>query len=146
MLQSYHARNDLQVTINTQVSCVGASPLVVGIGVIVAGCSNGSFRIYSQSLKEEKLVSGHSSSILGISWAADGSEFLTASLDGCVKLWSRSGAARRTVAQSPDPVLGVCWSPDGNSVAYITGNRLCTISMIEGSELDAAWAISGGFD
>jgi hypothetical protein len=69
MLQSYHARNDLQVTINTQVSCVGASPLVVGIGVIVAGCSNGSFRIYSQSLKEEKLVSGHSSSILGISWA-----------------------------------------------------------------------------
>jgi WD40 repeat protein len=134
MLQSYHAPNAFQVTINTQVSCMGASPLGAGIGVIVAGCSNGSFRIYSQSLKEEKLVSGHSASIMGISWAADGSEFLTASLDGSVKLWSRSGAARRTVAQSPDPVLGVCWSPDGNSVAYITGNRLCTISVIEGSE------------
>lgn len=107
--------------------------------LFAAACTDGGFRLFSATGREEKRVMGNgiighnpssssSSSgggaIVTLKWNYDGSALATGSEDGHVRIWSRSGNLRSTLASTGKPVYALAWGPDNDELCYASGSDL----------------------
>jgi len=88
------------------------------------GCADGTFRLVSESGREEKKVDAHRGAVISLKWSFDGSAIATAGEDGTVKVWSRSGMLRSTLTQMPHAVYSVVWSPDCEHILFACGRKI----------------------
>ncbi|MEH1884279.1 WD40 repeat domain-containing protein, partial [Nostoc sp.] len=68
--------------------------------------------------KEIKTLTGHTNSVLGVSFSPDGKMLASGSAENTVKLWDTStGKEIKTLTGHTNSVRGVSFSPDGKMLA-----------------------------
>jgi intraflagellar transport protein 80 len=107
------------------------------------GCADGSFRLVSESGREEKKVDAHRGAVISLKWNNDGSAIATSGEDGAVKIWSRSGMLRSTLTQMPRAVYSVCWSPDCEHLLFASGNKI-HLKSIQAGQKQVEWKAHEG--
>ncbi|MDQ3886182.1 MAG: NB-ARC domain-containing protein, partial [Actinomycetota bacterium] len=71
-----------------------------------------------------RVLTGHTDSVIAVTWSPDGTRLATASYDGEVRLWDPStGDPLRTFTGHTDWVDVVAWSPDGTQLAIASPRR-----------------------
>lgn len=107
------------------------------------GCADGTFRIMSETGREEKKVDAHRGALIALKWSFDGSAIATAGEDGCVKVWSRSGMLRSTLTQMPNAVYSVVWSPDCEQLLFAAGKKI-VLKSIQAGQKSVEWKAHEG--
>lgn len=90
----------------------------------VVSCTDGTYRFFTRSGREEKKINAHEGAVLLIKWSHDGSALLTTGEDGDVKLWSRNGNLRSCLVSLENAVYCSAWSPDDEQVLIGSGKQL----------------------
>jgi len=109
----------------------------------VIGCADGSFRIISETGREEKRIDAHRGAVISLKWSWDGSALATAGEDGSVKVWSRSGMLRSTLTQMPHAIYSVVWSPDCEHLLFAC-NRKILLKSIQAGQKSIEWKAHEG--
>jgi len=109
----------------------------------VIGCADGTFRIISETGREDKRVEAHRGAVIALKWSFDGSALATAGEDGCVKVWSRSGMLRSTLTQMPHAIYSVVWSPDCEHLLFAC-NRKILLKSIQAGQKSIEWKAHEG--
>jgi len=107
------------------------------------GCADGTFRLMSETGREEKKVDAHRGAVIAVKWNNDGSAIATAGEDGSVKVWSRSGMLRSTLTQMPRAVYSVVWSPDCEHLLFASGNKI-HLKSIQAGQKQVEWKAHDG--
>jgi len=109
----------------------------------VVGCADGTFRIVSETGREEKRVEAHRGAVISVKWSFDGAALATCGEDGSVKVWSRSGMLRSTLTQMPHAIYSVVWSPDNEHLLFAT-NRKILLKSIQAGQKSIEWKAHEG--
>jgi len=107
------------------------------------GCADGSFRLMSETGREEKKVEAHQGAVIHVKWSWDGGAIATSGEDGTVKVWSRSGMLRSTLTQMPHAVYSVVWSPDCENLLFAC-NRKIHLKSIQAGQKQVEWKAHEG--
>lgn len=107
------------------------------------GCADGSFRLISETGREEKKVEAHRGAVIALKWSFDGSALATAGEDGSVKVWSRSGMLRSTLAQMPHAIYAVVWSPDCEHLLLACKDKIF-LKSIQAGQKQVEWKAHEG--
>jgi intraflagellar transport protein 80 len=107
------------------------------------GCADGTFRILSESGREEKRVDAHRGAVISLKWSFDGSAIATAGEDGSVKVWSRSGMLRSTLTQMPHAIYSVVWSPDCEHLLFSCSRKIL-LKSIQAGQKSTEWKAHEG--
>lgn len=124
-----------------------ASPNAKGTdNVFALGLADGSFRLMSETGREEKRVGdAHRGAVISVAWSVDGSAIATGGEDGQVKVWSRNGMLRSAIAQKTQAVYSVCWSPnsDKERLLYASGRKI-HLKLIQAGTKAEEWTAHDG--
>ncbi|CAE8633212.1 unnamed protein product, partial [Polarella glacialis] len=107
------------------------------------GFADGTFRLMSESGREEKKVDAHRGAVISLKWSFDGSAIATSGEDGVVKVWSRSGMLRSTLTQMPKAIYSVVWSPDCEHILFSCGNKV-HLKSIQAGQKQVEWKAHEG--
>jgi intraflagellar transport protein 80 len=111
--------------------------------IFAVGCADGTFRILTETAREEKRVDAHRGAVISLKWSFDGSALATAGEDGSVKVWSRSGMLRSTLTQMSNAIYSVVWSPDCESILFAC-NRKIVLKSIQAGTKSVEWKAHEG--
>merc|ERR1719382_979091 len=111
--------------------------------VFAIGCTDGSFRLMTETGREEKKVEAHRGALISLKWSFDGSAIATAGEDGSVKVWSRSGMLRSTLTQMTQAVYSVVWSPDCENLLFACGSKI-HLKSIQAGQKQLEWKAHDG--
>mmetsp|Transcript_128351 Transcript_128351/g.411344 ORF Transcript_128351/g.411344 Transcript_128351/m.411344 type:complete len:761 (+) Transcript_128351:159-2441(+) len=114
-----------------------------GDNTFALGCADGTFRLLSETGREEKKVDAHRGAIISLKWSYDGSAIATAGEDGSVKVWSRSGMLRSTLTQMPQAIYAVVWSPDCEHLLFACGSKI-HLKSIQAGQKQVEWKAHDG--
>ena len=92
--------------------------------LVVAACTDGTFKLLNRSGRAEKSVEAHHGAVISARWNYEGTALATGGEDGEVKVWSKAGMLRSALAKRAQPVYSVAWGPDNDAVAYACGKAL----------------------
>jgi len=107
------------------------------------GFADGSFRLMSDTGREEKKVDAHRGAIISLKWSYDGSAIATSGEDGSVKVWSRSGMLRSTLTQMPHAIYSVVWSPDCEHLLFSCKDKI-HLKSIQAGQKQVEWKAHEG--
>mmetsp|Transcript_12370 Transcript_12370/g.35119 ORF Transcript_12370/g.35119 Transcript_12370/m.35119 type:complete len:759 (+) Transcript_12370:80-2356(+) len=107
------------------------------------GCADGTFRLISETGREEKRVEAHRGAVISLKWSFDGSAIATAGEDGSVKVWSRSGMLRSTLTQMPHAIYAVVWSPDCEHLLFACRDKI-HLKSIQAGQKQVEWKAHDG--
>jgi len=115
-----------KITIDVYISHISWFPTVgkQSADMFAAACTDGTFRFFTRSGREEKKIKAHEGAVISVAWSHDGSTLLSAGEDGEVKIWSRSGNLRSVLASTGNSVYCCCWGPDDDQVAIGCGKTI----------------------
>lgn len=102
------------------------------------GCTDGSFRIISETGREEKKVEAHHGAVIALRWSFDGTAIATGGEDGKVSVYSRSGMLRSLLTQMQHAVYSVVWSPDCEHLLFAS-HRKIHLKSIQAGQKSAEW-------
>ena len=111
--------------------------------MFAVSCTDGTFRFYSRSGREEKKIAAHEGAVILVRWCHDGSALLSAGEDGDVKIWSRSGNMRSVLTSTGQAVYCACWGPDDDQVVIGNGNNLL-IKTVQTTRKNIQWKAHDG--
>lgn len=73
--------------------------------------------------RAERFLAGHTSTVGGVAWSADGARVATASTDHTVRIWDVATGMELRRADANNQAYSVAWSPDGSTLFFATGDR-----------------------
>ncbi len=106
-------------------------------------CTDGTYRFFSKSGREEKKVQAHEGAVILIRWSHDGSAILTAGEDGDVKIWSKSGNLRSVLLSLGQSVYCACWGPGDDQIIVGQGKSL-VIKSLQANKKNLQWNAHDG--
>jgi len=107
------------------------------------GCADGSFRLLSETGREEKKVEAHQGAVISLKWSFDGGAIATSGEDGLVKVWSRSGMLRSTLTRMQHAVYSVVWSPDCEHLLFACKDKI-HLKSIQAGQKQVEWKAHEG--
>ena len=98
---------------------------------------------------EKNSLTGHTSSVRGVSFSPDGQIIATTSYDQTVKLWRADGALLETFTAHQGPVWSVSFSPNGQTIASASSDQTVLLWRPDGTLLhtlsdhtDKVWGVA----
>jgi intraflagellar transport protein 80 len=106
-------------------------------------CTDGTYRFYSRSGREEKKVSAHEGAVINLRWSHDGAALLTVGEDGDVKIWSKSGNLRSCVMSLGHSIYCAAWGPNDDQIV-VGSNKQLVVKNVSASKKDLQWNAHDG--
>ncbi|HJN25749.1 MAG TPA: hypothetical protein QGG18_08690, partial [Rhodospirillales bacterium] len=80
-------------------------------------------------------VTGHTGSVMHVSWSPDGTRIATASYDNTARIWDVDGGKPlATMSGHTGTVMHVSWSPDGTRIATASSDATARIWDVDGGK------------
>jgi len=84
---------------------------------LAGGSADGSISLWNLATGENRVLIGHSSTILDLAWSPDSARFASAARDSVVIVWDAASGEQVGELAAEGQALTLTWNPDGSQIA-----------------------------